>query len=473
MSREEIIQLFINNISPRHIMNDQVHTMRKYVITKTVHPFVTWMATCLEYIDNIIPGYAERIVVWISKLENKQEYEQNFAVFSEVLVLFNIASVADKIEGKQYLLDEPAEIKGSKNPEFRSFINGHFYAGEVKTPSLMNYINKRQEGIQITTHLPDRNLLKGEKVVTPNVLKILDNLISTNDKYLQYIKTKEYKDDYRFLFIVWDDFINEPISALLNPYCGLFTENTFYEKSHFELIDGVFIIRHLHQFHRMFRNEELMYDLNHAFEWSSQYAPTAFIQNPKGREVPKVFKEKFKAVFPEEMPFAEYRPTDLIDWRTGVAITGLNAVPDKYHKEIVEILINSTDNLLDRVLPESANFGALNLRNFILKNTDENNYVDYDKAISEIAKAIKVAKDLQESIEKQEKLNQEKEAEELYQVQLNTLQRALGVQSIKLIDSTFKNENLENEGGNLTKIGRNDRCSCGSGLKYKKCCLKM
>jgi len=25
---------------------------------------------------------------------------------------------------------------------------------------------------------------------------------------------------------------------------------------------------------------------------------------------------------------------------------------------------------------------------------------------------------------------------------------------------------------NTTKIGVNTKCSCGSGLKYKKCCLK-
>lgn len=467
MNKEEIINLFIDKISSEHIMNEQVHLMRKTVITKTVHPFVRWMAECLAYIDKLIPGYAERIVLWISTLENKQEYEQNFAVFSEIIVLFNIAYVADEIEGNPYLMDEPTGIKGAKNPEFRSFINGHYFAGEVKTPSLMNYIGKRQDGIQLTTHLPDRDLLKGEKIITPNVLKILDNLKSTNEKYLQYIETKEYKDDYRFLFIVWDDFINEPISALLNPYCGLFTENTFYKESRFDLIDGVFIVRHLHQFHRMFRNEELLYDLKHAFEWSSRYAPTAFIQNPRGRKVPEIFKGKFNAVFPEEMPFAEYRPTDLVDWRTGIAITGLNTIPDEYHKEIVETLVSSTDTYLERVLAESANFGALNLENFIEKNAINKEDINYEKVILDIAHAIKLAKRLQETIEKKEKIRQEKEAEELHHMQIMALQKALGVRSFELIDSASN----KSKGKNSNKIGRNDKCSCGSGLKYKKCCL--
>ena len=30
---------------------------------------------------------------------------------------------------------------------------------------------------------------------------------------------------------------------------------------------------------------------------------------------------------------------------------------------------------------------------------------------------------------------------------------------------------MEKSNKNKTKIGRNDPCICGSGLKYKKCCL--
>jgi len=33
-------------------------------------------------------------------------------------------------------------------------------------------------------------------------------------------------------------------------------------------------------------------------------------------------------------------------------------------------------------------------------------------------------------------------------------------------------QNIQNSGGKL-KIGRNDKCLCGSGLKFKRCCWKL
>ncbi|MDQ6600690.1 YecA family protein [Bacillus salipaludis] len=479
MRKEEIINLFIEKIHENHILNDHVHFFRKHSLSRTVHPFISMMAEVLEYLDRLMPTYAERIVNWLSTLVNKNEYEQNFAVFGEILVLYKAAKMADIVNDKQYIVPEPSSEKDSKNPEFRSKIQGIYYTGEVKTPSLAEYIYNRQSGIQITTHLPDRDLFIDEKIISPNILRIKDNLVNNQNKYNEYIQKNEYRGDYRFLFIVWDDFINEPISALINPYCGLFTNNTFYPKSNFNLIDGVFIVRHLHQFRRILRNEEFMYDLEHAFDWPSEQYPVAFVQNPNGRKVPDVFIEKFSAIDPNDMLFAEYRPTDWVDWRTGIALSGLSSIPNEYHKQIVEIVRESTDTHMDLSLPESANFGVLNLDIFVEHGRESNGSVNYEKVISEFSEAVLLAKQAQVRYEQMEKENQLKQGEEIYKSQLETLKRSLGVidhsHTKPLISSVDFNNNREN----LTKekvkknikVGRNEKCPCESGLKYKRCCL--
>ncbi|RHW37974.1 hypothetical protein D1B31_14400 [Neobacillus notoginsengisoli] len=476
MKKAEIINLFIENISEKHILKDHVHFFRKHSLSKTVHPFISMIAEVLEYLDSLMPNYAERIVHWISTLENKNEFEQNFAVFGEILVLYKAAKIADVINDKHYIVPEPSSEKNSKNPEFRSKINGIHYAGEVKTPSLAEYIINRQSGIQITTHLPDRDLFIDDKIISPNILRIKDNLVNTENKYKEYIQKEEFRDDYRFSFIIWDDFINEPISALINPYCGLFTNNTFYPKSNFNLIDGVFIVRHLHQFRRILRNEEFMYDLEHAFDWPTEKYPVAFVQNPNGREVPESFIEKFSAVNPNNMMFAEYRPTDWVDWRTGIALSGLNSIPNEFHERIVGIVRESNDTPLDLSLPESANFGVLNLDKFVEQYRELNGSVNYEKVISEFSEAVIIAKQAQVRYEQIEREYQLKQGEEIYKSQLQTLKRALGVidhSDIRILgDSKNDFNNLTKEKINKKlKVTRNEKCPCGSGLKYKRSCL--
>ena len=46
----------------------------------------------------------------------------------------------------------------------------------------------------------------------------------------------------------------------------------------------------------------------------------------------------------------------------------------------------------------------------------------------------------------------------------NQLQTGLGIHDRSLLHPSFL--------GNNRKVGRNDPCPCGSGKKYKKCCLQ-
>ncbi len=437
MIKTNILQLFIDNIPTTHFLNYHVHECRRFSISKDLHPFIYMLNDALSVINKSDPNYAERIVKWIATLTNKEEYEQNFSVFGEILILKRVCELADVIDGKPYLVSEPRSSKNSKNPEFRSVINGFYYTGEVKTPSVLEYSAIRQEGFQITTHLPDRNVVLADKVVNPKLLTVKDYLVSAEDKFREYIKNNEFKDDYRFLYIVWDDFINEPISALISPYCGLFTENSFYKNSNFNLVDGVFIIRHLHQFHRIVNNKEFINGINHAFDWPIAQFPVAYIQNPYGRLVPNELIASFEAIDPRDMFTAEYKPTDWIDWRTGLAISGLSSIPQEYHKDIFKIMLESTKDFEPRVLFDSASFGTINIDKFIEGNINENGSLDMSSLLIDFKQSVELLVTSQKYWEHREREEQEKIEAENYNIQIQTLRKAMGILTVEEFENKY------------------------------------
>jgi hypothetical protein len=55
---------------------------------------------------------------------------------------------------------------------------------------------------------------------------VKDFLVSAEAKFT--IFEGHRPNSLRLLFIIWDDFCNEPISALLSPVSGLLTEQSFH-----------------------------------------------------------------------------------------------------------------------------------------------------------------------------------------------------------------------------------------------------
>ena len=67
-------------------------------------------------------------------------------------------------------------------------------------------------------------------------------------------------------------------------------------------------------------------------------------------------------------------------------------------------------------------------------------------------------------------------------IEENVLSAIFKVQIVKKVESPMENKNIKSSGGSeeeagasapeiVKKIGRNDPCPCGSGRKYKKCCM--
>ncbi|MDR6883096.1 SEC-C metal-binding domain-containing protein [Bacillus sp. 3255] len=461
------IHLYLKKKIPQqgHSLSHCVHefSMPEYGIL--VHPVVNMLVEVLVEIEKSSIGFAVKM---INRISETSQIHQIYSNFAEILVIQEALTFADKEDGIKYLLSEPQVSLNSKNPEFRSKANNIYYAVEVKSPDLDQYAVTRQSGIQVTSHLHNRNLADEDKVSDPRILTVKEFLTSAEDKFKQYVTKKEYKDDVRLVAIVWDDYVNEVLPALISPQCGMFTENSFWKKSKFELIDGVLIYRHRHQFVRSLFSDSFINGVKHAFKAKSD-TPVSFVQNPNGRQVPKPIIDGFNAMPTDSSLYltAEYRATDWVDWRTGVAIAGLDAVPLEYHSRVFEILKRTTRRKTPLVLPDMANFGTINLDLLIEQNTIDGEI--YIKGFfKDLKRTAKVSTEIQRASARSLK-KMIKEDEEMKR-------RALAERFTKysLQNNANKHSNLttsNNKNNKETTLGRNDPCSCGSGKKYKKCCM--
>ncbi len=158
-----------------------------------------------------------------------------------------------------------------------------------------------------------------DNVTLPRDGPIKDFLVSADNKFAQF---KKIDDTYKtILVIVWDDFINEPISSLLHKKCGLLTENSFAlneegKRFTFDNIDGIIIIRHLHQIIRATRDKPFIDGCLHTFDYGNidKFPPKVIINNPTGSEIPQYIIDAFQAVKPSPLLGAEYCSGDLVWW---------------------------------------------------------------------------------------------------------------------------------------------------------------
>lgn len=90
----------------------------------------------------------------------------------------------------------------------------------------------------------------GGKATLPRDNPVKDFLISADEKFRNFKREGNF---YSVLFIIWDDFIYEPISAFLAKPAGLFLEDSFARDGagkalRFKNVDAVFLDRQLTQF---------------------------------------------------------------------------------------------------------------------------------------------------------------------------------------------------------------------------------
>lgn len=291
------------------------------------HPLAASIVhACLEC-DARIPGFARAMADAIASLSGREKYlphlEQLLQRLCELLVIRQ-AIIHEWPAGTAFHR-EPAVAPAGKNPELLIRTGDASYGIEVKAPAIFDHWRRRgRRPLQLAARaIPKEDIgdLVGspEDVTLPRDNPIKDFLISANSKFESLKRAHEGFSG--ILVIVWDDFIYEPISALMHPECGLFTENSFARDDRggplrFDSIDGVVIIRHLHQLVRSCRDEPLVDGCQHALDYGrpGEFPFKAFLQNPRGSPVSLSILECLQAIPPGPVMGAEYVPNEIISW---------------------------------------------------------------------------------------------------------------------------------------------------------------
>jgi len=188
-----------------------------------VLPFLQNLVGVLARIDTVTPGYCVEMLHRLAGVSGTGEdpYEAILQILAEIYVTGGALAAADVESGRPCFAHEPGAARG-KNPECEVRIAGQWCAIEVKMPKLIKHRNNRPANPwQLTARLDEvREQLEGPQTL-PRDNPVKDFLISADAKFRGYEHHRA--DALRLLVILWDDFCNEPIAALLNPNAGLLT----------------------------------------------------------------------------------------------------------------------------------------------------------------------------------------------------------------------------------------------------------
>lgn len=322
MDHYECVKLIVDKIKAIDTFHYlKYHAVNLKMVGGITHPIIDSLAMVLSTIDESDNGYALEIIERICsyKGDSKDNYDQILSIFAEVLIAYRAIHIADVVGGKKIFIREPKKSKGSKNPEFSSRTLSVGFCAEVKAPKIRKHQEGRKSGFQFTSRSDTwMHISKewGGNVILPKDNPIKDYLESAEKKFIEYKKINA--EDYRLLFIVWDDYIYEPMNALLHPLSGLFTDQSFHKDAdgkviNFPHIDGVFITRHLMYFQQVLADKRPIDPIAHAFDMNGDL-PNIFVQNPHGREVPIGVVEQFNATPPHPLLGSEYGIVDIVFW---------------------------------------------------------------------------------------------------------------------------------------------------------------
>jgi hypothetical protein len=99
------------------------------------------------------------------------------------------------------------------------------------------------------------------------------------------------------------------------------TENSFArdaagEPLRFPSVDGIVLVRHLHQFANAAAEKPLVDSIGHALDYgrAGDFPPKAYVRNPYGAGLPEDLLDALQASDYRHIPGAEYSATDLVLW---------------------------------------------------------------------------------------------------------------------------------------------------------------
>lgn len=324
-SREDILKMCMSS----DIMN-KWHWFRYHFGLYGInheHPLCYSLTETLTAISNVIPdihkGYIAKIASFSGREKCTDDYDQIIQVLAELIVIRQIITM--KSNDEIHYEYEPTKGKSKKNPELTLKTSEYEVGIEVKCPKILSYKQARQQSFQ----LPSRNDLminldfiktakEANRLTFPKDNVIKDFLYSANDKFKEFKAAN--KEFVGVLVIVWDEFVYEPISALLNDFSGIFTDNSYIINDgvieRFINIDYVIITSHIDQIFRVAGDKPILTNAKHMLEYGDvSYPHKIVIKNPISTlDLPKDIKNILHVIKPDKILGAEYQPTDFIQW---------------------------------------------------------------------------------------------------------------------------------------------------------------
>lgn len=275
--------------------------------------------------DEFMPGYAEAM---ISRLEQIHGREKNPDDYNTILQLLAEVLVIDHLVQHEWPTPatfemEPTAGRSKKNPEVVIHLATTGSLGvEVKSPNLEKHSAERgQNRWQVNARdVVALDSLAGG-VTKPRDNPVKSFLESADEKFQGF---RESDPGFRsVLFIVWDDFINEPLTALLAPSSGLFTTASFAvkhgsERHPYPNVDAVVLLRHQHQFRLGLADKRPVDERHHLLDYGSRtdFPPHALIPNPAGKVLNQPWLDALGAwdIADLGMAGSEYRPGEVVLW---------------------------------------------------------------------------------------------------------------------------------------------------------------
>lgn len=317
MTQEQILSLFLEKIPaayPEHMLCFfAANAARGHLL-----PFTKALLRALGEIEAASPGYAEDTLTRMAAIRGTGEtqYEYLLEILAEMYVCEGLATQADTVNGSRLFAREPG-AKGKKNPELEACVSGNWCAVEVKAPRLIAHGRTRSDKpFQLHVRAPDN--FRRLDATLPRDNPVKDFLTSAEEKFTAYETFRP--GGLRILMIVWDDFCNEAINALMSPVSGLLTPQSFHRTTDnrpvsYSHIDGVVVIRHQHQIQRSTRCEPLVDGVSDPLRYRHEgFPPKAFIAVPGQRVVPDSVLDALNAIPLPACLGAEYMLGEITMW---------------------------------------------------------------------------------------------------------------------------------------------------------------
>jgi hypothetical protein len=206
-----------------------------------------------------------------------------------------------------------------KNPETVIDLAGVGSLGvDVKAPNLRSHQATR--GKDPWQMLARESFRSPGATTLPRDNPVKDFLVSANAKFEGF--RAQSSSFASASLIVWDDYVNEPLAALLAPQSGLLTPNSFHRDSDdnpvlYPNVDAVVLVRHQHQLVRGTQNRPPVDQRVHFHDWGlrDDFPPHAVIPNPAGRPLAQPWLDALSvwqlAVL---APAGEYTPGGVVMW---------------------------------------------------------------------------------------------------------------------------------------------------------------